>query len=203
MDNRVVAARLLAVAAPTRLPTARPSPYPQTLRLGVRPHAQSEKFSVAIDSGGTRAGSLVTARASGGAAHISVPAPQLSIMHMFPQRRGETCNRRCLRRWRVRSPDTAHARASGARVTAAQQRRYVAPCRRCRKRSVRVGLDSAAGSGTEPTVGGTDGNVGTGAERSAGVLRRSARKSGDATARRGAASRWTAKPAPARWEVLR
>ena len=60
MDNRVVAARLLAVAAPTRLPTARPSPYPQTLRLGVRPHAQSEKFSidkswkfsVAIDKGG-------------------------------------------------------------------------------------------------------------------------------------------------------
>ena len=28
------------------LPTARPSPYPQTLRLGVRPHAQSEKFSI-------------------------------------------------------------------------------------------------------------------------------------------------------------
>ena len=36
MDNRVVAARLLAVAAPTRLPTARPSPTPQTPRLGVR-----------------------------------------------------------------------------------------------------------------------------------------------------------------------
>ena len=33
-------------AAPTRLPTARPSPSPQTLRLGVRPHAQSEKFSI-------------------------------------------------------------------------------------------------------------------------------------------------------------
>ena len=108
-----------------------------------------------------------------------------------------------LRRWRIHSPDAAHARARGARVTAAQQRRYVAPCRRCRKRSVRVGLDSAAGSGTEPTAGGTDGNVGTGAERSAGVLRRSARTSGDATARRGAASRWTAKPAPARREVLR
>ena len=50
---------LLAVAAPTRLPPARPSPYPQTLRLGVRPHPQSEKFSidksgefsVAIDNG--------------------------------------------------------------------------------------------------------------------------------------------------------
>ena len=33
-------------AAPTRLPRARPSPTPQTPRLGVRPHAQSEKFSI-------------------------------------------------------------------------------------------------------------------------------------------------------------
>ena len=31
---------------PTRLPTAQPSPYPQTLRLGVRPHPQSEIFSI-------------------------------------------------------------------------------------------------------------------------------------------------------------
>ena len=30
---------VILLAAPTRLPTARPSPYPQTLRLRVRPHA--------------------------------------------------------------------------------------------------------------------------------------------------------------------
>ena len=46
VDNRVAAARLLAVAASTRLPTAPPSSTPPAPRLGERPNPPSGKFSI-------------------------------------------------------------------------------------------------------------------------------------------------------------
>ena len=120
---------------------------PHTLRTG--------------SGGGTRAGSLVTARASGGAAHI--PPPQLSIMHMFPQRSGG---------------------GTSLLVDGAGSEAF-APMRTVLRRAVRSRLPAAL---TEMSP----------------LVRNEVRAcSAGATARRGAASRWTAKPAPARREVLR
>ena len=80
----IVAARLLAVAAPTRLPTARPSPSPQTLRLGVRPHAQSEKFS--IDKSGNFSVAIDTASAPSFAGRAETPdhRPRRRIRRNLP-----------------------------------------------------------------------------------------------------------------------